>query len=81
MNKVSTPFKLFLILIACYASFQYGRVHDDGVLVDQPEYDHRVISDRVKIVTDSNGNPYSVVWEKNGEVYSFTYCSDCLDNL
>lgn len=38
-----------------YASFQYGRVHDEGIIVDQPELNHIVIKDRCDIVMDTTG--------------------------
>jgi hypothetical protein len=81
MNKISTPFKVFIALIVCYGFFQYGRVHDDGYKVYQPEYNHAVYSDRVDIVMDTLGNPYSVIWrDPTGKEHSFTYCVDCLEN-
>lgn len=79
-EKIPTWFKWFIGLLVCYAFFQYGRIHDDGIKVYQPQYNHVVISDRVDIVLDTLGNPYSVEWtDDTGMYHVFTYCVDCLD--
>lgn len=67
---MSKSFKFFIVFIMCYASFQYGRVHDEGIEVYQPEYNHIVITDRCKVVVDTLGNINSVWLNDEPYVYS-----------
>lgn len=61
---MSKSFKFFIVFIMCYASFQYGRVHDEGIEVYQPEYNHIVITDRCAVVLDTNGD-INCLWYKD----------------
>lgn len=80
MEKIPNWLKIFLSLIVCYGFFQYGRIHDDGVKIYQPEYNHVVVSDRADIVLDTAGNPYAVYWDDDmGKSHSFILCEDCAD--
>lgn len=60
MNK---SFKYFIALFICYGSFQYGRIHDEGIEVYQPEYNHVVLKDRCDIIQDTVGN-VNFIWYK-----------------
>jgi hypothetical protein len=48
-------FKYFVVLIMCYASFQYGRIHDEGVEYYSAEENKVVYIDRCEVVTDTSG--------------------------
>lgn len=74
---MSKSFKFFIVFIMCYASFQYGRVHDEGVEVYQPEYNHIVITDRCEVVLDTLGN-INTVWYRD---VPYVYSPELLENL
>jgi hypothetical protein len=57
-------FKYFVVLIMCYASFQYGRIHDEGVDYYISEDNTVVYTDRCQIVADTAGVA-SVIWYKD----------------
>lgn len=56
-------FNSFVFFILLYAAFQYGRVHDEGIKVNQPELNHIVYTDRCDVVTDTSGNVYCIWYE------------------
>lgn len=56
-------FNSLVFFILLYAAFQYGRVHDQGVKVSQPELNHIVYTDRCDVVADTNGNVYCIWYE------------------
>jgi len=69
--------KYFLISFMCFASFQYGRIHDEGIKVSQPEYNHIVYVDRCEIVCDTVG-AINCIWYRDN-VYTIDTTS--LENL
>ena len=56
-------FNSLVFFILVYGAFQYGRVHDEGIKVSQPELNHIVYTDRCDVVTDTSGNVYCIWYE------------------
>lgn len=69
--------KYFLVSLMCFASFQYGRIHDEGIKVNQPEYNHVVYVDNCEIVCDTTGN-INCIWYRNN---AYTIDTNSLENL
>jgi hypothetical protein len=53
--------KYFVVFIMCYASFQYGRIHDEGVEYYSAEENIMIYTDRCQISADSSGIA-NVIW-------------------
>lgn len=53
-----------VVFIMCYASFQYGRIHDEGIEYYSPEENTVVYTDRCQIVADTTGVA-NVIWYKD----------------
>lgn len=60
--------KYFVVFIMCYASFQYGRIHDEGVEYYSAEENIMIYKDRCQISADSLGNPYLILY--NDRIYN-----------
>lgn len=67
---MKTHYKIFFILVLMYFSWQFGRIHDEGVQVYQPEYNHIVLQDRCEIVTDTLGNVICIWYNDVPYTYS-----------
>lgn len=70
-------FNGLVAFIVLYGAFQYGRVVDDHQIVDQPEYNHFVYSERCEVVTDSIGT-VECIWFNNRP---YTLDLELIENL
>lgn len=77
MRTMDKHFKYFVLFILCYGCFQYGRIHDEGIKVNQPEYNHVVYVDNCEIVCDTSGN-INCIWYRNN---AYTIDTNSLENL
>jgi len=67
---MKTHYKIFFILILMYFSWQFGRIHDEGIEIYQPEFNHIVLKDRCEIVTDTLGHVLCIWYDDTPYVYS-----------
>lgn len=56
-------FNGFVAFILLYAAFQYGRVFDHELIVNQPELNHLVHRELCDVVTDTSGNVYCIWYQ------------------